>query len=300
MNIYAVLLWDNMKEFFTSATPLNVTPREIIGKTKIINKTKHGYKLARRIPKEGYPKTTKFTDAKEIYDYLHGEKITCLMCGRSFKQLCAHLSKIHKIKADEYKEAYGLPFRCGLSSEPTKAIYRENGSKPRQIAHLKTIRTPEAREKCMVAVKTQRNSDLKKIISRARFQEIVHPGSPFDASHGEAVLSYMEKHDCSIAKALRDTNIMKKTAFINLIKCHPELKAEERIKSGSRGVRSPMKNNPDVLAKIKTLREEGKGFKEIGVMLGIHEEYASFLARGATRKTSVSKGHNPAISGLSG
>lgn len=281
-----------MKDYFTSATPLKVKPREINGKTKIINATKQGYKLARRIPKEGYPITTKFISSKEIYDYLHGEKITCLLCGRAFKQLCGHVYQIHKMKADEYKEMYGLPFRCGLSSEPTKEIYRERGSKPEQLAHLKKIRTPESRAKCMEAVKTQRNSGLKKILSRKRFQEIVHPGTPFNASHGEMVLSYMEKHDCSIAKALRDTNLMQKTAFLHLIKRHPELNAEARIKSGSRGVRSPMKNNPGFLEKIKTLRSEGKGFKEIGVILGIHEEYASFLARGATRKAMVAKVHN--------
>lgn len=268
-----------MKDFFTSATPLKVKPHEINGKTKIMNATKQGYKLARRIPKDGYPITTKFTSSDEIYEYLHGEKITCLLCGRAFKQLCGHIYQIHKMKADEYKEMYGLPFRCGLSSEPTKELYRERGSKPEQLALLKKIRTPENTAKRMEAVKTQRNSGLKKILSRKRFQEIVHPGTQFNASHGEVVLAYMEQHDCSIAKALRDTNLMQKTAFSQLIKRHPELNADARIKSGSRGVRSPMKNKPEVLERIKTLRSEGKGFKEIGLIIGIHEVYAARLAK---------------------
>jgi hypothetical protein len=273
-----------MKDFFTTATPLKASPCEINGKTKIINATKQKYKLDRRIPKVGFPITTKFTSAHEIYDYLHGEKITCLLCGRSFKSLCAHVSKIHLMSADEYKEMYGLPFRCGLSSEATKEIYRDRGSKPEQLERLKKMRTPENRVKCVEASKTQRNSGLKKIISRERIINIGHPGSLFNASHGELILSYMEKNDCSLSESLRKTDLMTRTTFYNLIKSYPELKAAERIKNGSHGKRSPIKYKTEVLERIRYLRSDGKKFKEIGIIIGIHEEYASLLARGATKK----------------
>ena len=247
-------------------------------------KQKQKERVARRVVKDGFPITAKFTSANEINDYLHGEKITCLLCGRVFKQLIGHLYQIHGMTADEYKDMYGLPYRTGLSCEPTKVIYRAKGLKQEQLEHLKAIRTPENRIKLMASASRQRISGLKAISSKDNLNAIEHKGSPFNASHGEVILTYMEDNDCSVRKAIRDTNIMKSTAFYNLIKLFPELNAKDRIKHGAKGVRSPIKGNPEVIEKIKSLRIMGKGFKEIGVILGIHEEYAGFLARGAIRK----------------
>ena len=50
----------------------------------------------------------------EIDHYFAGGKIQCLLCGKWFIALPAHLERTHNITADEYKERYGLPWKRGL------------------------------------------------------------------------------------------------------------------------------------------------------------------------------------------
>ena len=41
-------------------------------------------------------------------------KLTCKLCGKTFKHLGSHLWHKHKVLAHEYKEQFGLPFREAL------------------------------------------------------------------------------------------------------------------------------------------------------------------------------------------
>ena len=57
----------------------------------------------------------------EVEEYFKGEKLTCLLCGHLFFDLGQHLTAHHKIKIDDFKEAYGLPFSKGLLGAKLRA-----------------------------------------------------------------------------------------------------------------------------------------------------------------------------------
>jgi len=82
----------------------------------------------RRKVMPGYPIEKVFQTKEEIDLYLSGDKIICLLCGRSFKSLCSHLG-IHGTNVEAYKEQYGLPYLRGLSGENTSRLIRENALK---------------------------------------------------------------------------------------------------------------------------------------------------------------------------
>ena len=58
-----------------------------------------------------YPWLGKFGTKTEIDDYLAGNKVQCLLCGKLFKALPQHLERTHEITADDFREQYGLPWK---------------------------------------------------------------------------------------------------------------------------------------------------------------------------------------------
>jgi|GEM_PF-5847544 len=76
-------------------------------------------RASRRVVLDGFPWVGEFKTEKEVQEYLHGDRIQCLLCGRSFKALVTHLLKIHNVSVDDYKIRYGLPWTRGLACSET-------------------------------------------------------------------------------------------------------------------------------------------------------------------------------------
>jgi hypothetical protein len=73
-----------------------------------------------------YPWRGKFGTKTEIDDYLAGNKVQCLLCGKLYKALPQHLERTHDITADDYREQYGLPWRRGLCGVGTSKKLSQN------------------------------------------------------------------------------------------------------------------------------------------------------------------------------
>jgi len=76
-------------------------------------------RASRRVVLDGFPWVGVFKTEKEVQEYFNGDRIQCLLCGRSFKTLVTHLLKIHNISVDDYKIRYGLPWTRGLACSET-------------------------------------------------------------------------------------------------------------------------------------------------------------------------------------
>lgn len=57
---------------------------------------------------------------EEIDAYLDGDKVTCLVCGKSFVTLSPHINVAHQLTAEAYKQRYDIPWRRGLISRPLR------------------------------------------------------------------------------------------------------------------------------------------------------------------------------------
>lgn len=77
----------------------------------------------------------KFETLEEVREYLSGDKIMCLKCGKWFLRLTAkHLHK-HDTDADGYREEYGIPWTYSLACEASRENLRRT-IKPHQIEAL--------------------------------------------------------------------------------------------------------------------------------------------------------------------
>lgn len=97
---------------------------------------------AKRTVLDGFPKVFEFQTRGQVDAYLGDKKIQCLLCGHKFRLLEPHLSKVHEISGDQYREMYALPYKRGLCcagfsesrSENSKRMVAEN--RERQMAAL--------------------------------------------------------------------------------------------------------------------------------------------------------------------
>lgn len=69
---------------------------------------------ASRKVSDGYPREMRFQSRAELDAYFSGHRITCLLCGGTYRVLDTHLRKVHSINSDDYRERYGIPYLRGL------------------------------------------------------------------------------------------------------------------------------------------------------------------------------------------
>jgi hypothetical protein len=91
----------------------------------------------------------RFETAGDLAFYLSGDVVTCLVCNKSYKNLAAHLNKMHDVDDRDYKEILNIPYTCKLISAETKknmkaaTALRHSKKTPEQIAELmKKCRNP--------------------------------------------------------------------------------------------------------------------------------------------------------------
>jgi hypothetical protein len=92
-------------------------------------KGKHASAARRRAQRrkvlEGFPITRAFESIDEVKEYLSGDKIICLLCGKSYKVLGVHLLKIHGVTVDEYRERYRIPWSYGVLCKKSHNVRRK-------------------------------------------------------------------------------------------------------------------------------------------------------------------------------
>jgi hypothetical protein len=78
---------------------------------------------SRRKVLQGYPITEPFQSVEAVRDYLSGDRVICLICGKSYKALGIHIEKIHGITVDGYRERYNIPWTYGLVCAESSGNY---------------------------------------------------------------------------------------------------------------------------------------------------------------------------------
>jgi len=103
----------------------------------------------------GYPIEEPFQSIEEVKEYLSGDRITCLLCGKSYKKLLMHTVQIHGVDGDEYKERYHIPWTYGLLTKESSARYSRLMQKRMEEGFIPPMKVGEEHSK-MVAKKRRK------------------------------------------------------------------------------------------------------------------------------------------------
>ena len=80
---------------------------------------------------------------EEIRQYHDQPKLTCLLCGREYASLSAHLTCTHELEADRYREIYGLPWTTSLAGKDWREVQGRTMKKTRASGKISRMPTPE-------------------------------------------------------------------------------------------------------------------------------------------------------------
>ncbi|MBV5329150.1 MAG: MucR family transcriptional regulator, partial [Chlorobium sp.] len=65
----------------------------------------------------------RFESKEQVLEYLSGDTVECLVCGKRLKHLGKHLLK-HGMSSDDYREEFNIPWTFALSGQATREKQR--------------------------------------------------------------------------------------------------------------------------------------------------------------------------------
>lgn len=108
-------------------------------------------RAARRSIKQGFPIIEKFTSIEDVREYLSGDRVICLLCGKTYKDVGKHL-RVHDISPDQYREMYNIPWTYPLCCHETSEAFSEavrkriEDGKMEHLFEVDTLRMKKMRE----------------------------------------------------------------------------------------------------------------------------------------------------------
>ena len=67
------------------------------------------------------PNDAPFQTMEQVNDYLSGNTVECLICGKRYQWLHNHIVKMHDTSPDDYRRRFGIPFTRSLTSAKFRA-----------------------------------------------------------------------------------------------------------------------------------------------------------------------------------
>lgn len=119
-----------------------------------------------------------FETMEEVEEYVSGDTIQCLECGRHFKMITGkHLQQMHDITQDEYREKWGIPRTLGLAIAALKEVKRDQALKMHADGVLTVDHLPSASDP-----RTRRPTNQRAKASRKAQSELAKRVRPGDHS----------------------------------------------------------------------------------------------------------------------
>ncbi len=229
---------------------------------------------SRRKIMPGYPIEQPFETREQIEAYLNCDRLVCLLCGKTYKSLCTHLS-VHGTNADAYKEKYGLPWGCGLTCTSTKEKNIKHGKRLVSEGIFKPP-TKEERTKIM-ANKAKPRKKPEFVINECKTRiSGKQPEKLYTDNDYIKILDRAEINKCHPTDICRQNkgDIPSLTMFHKYTREHPEYKKRYDNIVSTLPKRVKMRHGKpglDYIEQIKKLKSEYKTNAEIASILGVHE-----------------------------
>jgi len=105
-----------------------------------------------------HPPAKKFSSKSDLAAYFGRDKLECLICGRRYIQLVAHIGPAHDMTADDYKDRFGIPWTYGLAGKKFKANSSRRIKSTRESGRLSERPSKAHIARLVVAAKNRRKS----------------------------------------------------------------------------------------------------------------------------------------------
>lgn len=246
----------------------------------------------------------KFQTMAEVDAYFAQDPLPCLICGGRYNSLHQHVYHTHKMKADEYKEQFGIPWRRGLISASMREKQSAIMNEQRAAGILPHSPSPEHLAKLAVALKNRRPTQ-----KAVRNGMSVHALSTHNREEKLGPADYEEylrrvASGKTISEVGKEGDLMRRETFDTYCRKNPEFKAklDEVLDGLPYELQLRCQTVGKTLKTMIVLLRDGHGasWPEIGKALGIKESSGSSIyfrlrKRGELAKYRELAGLSPTI-----
>lgn len=96
------------------------------------------YRAARKVL-PGFP-AAPFKRIEDVDYYVSGDWITCLLCGKPYKDTTKHIVRIHQMSISDYRVRFNIPSRYSLMVEDTRNLHAANARRNNLDGRLERAR----------------------------------------------------------------------------------------------------------------------------------------------------------------
>ena len=154
---------------------------------------------ARRKVLPGYPVEEPFTNVDSVKEYLSGDRIICLLCGKPYRRIGTHIQIVHDITVDEYKQKYNIPWTYGLICDDSSQLYRDAAiERIKNGEFVLPLKYGEVHKK--MVTKKRRSCPFQKDIAISNLGEHTLPKHPLTPAPNGELETFSQKRERLTAK----------------------------------------------------------------------------------------------------
>ncbi|AWB20853.1 hypothetical protein DA075_07950 [Methylobacterium currus] len=165
-----------------------------------------------------------FQTREAVEDYLSGDRLKCLLCGKAFRGLGHHLPRAHGVSVEAYQDALGLPRSRGLVGSDTRARFSASVTKTREAGKLEEAQRSlvvGAQEASRASARVERRP-YHRAMMREHALALSGRETPITDDEVTAVIRHVEA-GATAYRACREVGISH-TAFYAAMRSRPDLR----------------------------------------------------------------------------
>ena len=107
-------------------------------------------------------------------DYVSGDRIPCLICGKPCLSVCHHARRAHGISARDYKLRFGLPVSRGVAAPESREAWRESMLNSRASGAIVGGNLPPYKLRRVRQIPAYASTDMRRLDPQAEVDLVLH------------------------------------------------------------------------------------------------------------------------------
>ncbi len=180
-------------------------------------------RAARRLVLPGFPMKPQKFSWTEVKQYFSGDRIQCLVCGKTYRRLGGHLA-VHSLTEDDYRELYGLPWRRGLCGTDAFVAYSIAIKHRIEEGYVPPLNDPKNRARAHEAIR-QRGIRIQPFRSEISRENISHSNGrePWPETRFDEIVSRVLTGR-TVPSVCADDDVPGQTWFRRRLQIYPDKK----------------------------------------------------------------------------
>lgn len=198
-----------------------------------------------------------FRTKEDVIEYLSGDKVTCLRCGREFTNLGPHLRMAHEIDPKDYRQQFHIPQNMGLCGRSLSKLFSENTKERHERGEIDTssyLAVPRSRvQRPHTPYHMEKLANGNKLHSKERRKRL--------AQKCEVVIQRVRATGDTLGRVCSEEGMPSENTLMRYCKENPEFAA--------RLLEARKHKQNELYRTIQSLRDQGRSVSAIKAELGV-------------------------------